>query len=125
MTLLEPQIRTGIAVEPRGDRDAMENTMEGAMASAGGHELPHELPRISRVEIFDTLAAAEPAWRWLEQGRSLSTAYQRFDLLAAWQRHVGERTGVKPCIVTAFDAGGQPLFLWPFGRVRKGPLRSR
>jgi CelD/BcsL family acetyltransferase involved in cellulose biosynthesis len=23
----------------------------------------------------------------------------------------------------AFDGGGQPLFLWPFGRTRKGPLR--
>jgi CelD/BcsL family acetyltransferase involved in cellulose biosynthesis len=111
VTLLEPQIRTGNAVERPGD--------QGAMGSAA----VHAPPKVCRVEIFDTLTAAEPAWRWLEEGRSLSTAYQRFDLLAAWQRHVGERTGVKPCIVVAFDAGGQPLFLWPFGRTRKGPLR--
>jgi len=111
VTLLEPQIRTGIAVGRPADR--------GVIASAA----VREPPGICRVEVFDTLSAAEPAWRWLEGGRSLSTAYQRFDLLAAWQRHVGERTGVQPCIVAAFDAGGQPLFLWPFGRTRKGPLR--
>lgn len=111
MTLLEPQIRTEIALDRPGGRGG------GATAQT------QALPQIARVEIFDSLSAAEPAWRWLEQGRSLATAYQRFDLLAAWQRHVGERLGMKPCIVTAFDDGGQPLFLWPFGCARKGPLR--
>ena len=42
-----------------------------------------------RVEVFEDMAAAEPFWRRLEDGRALSTPYQRFDLLAAWQRHVG------------------------------------
>src|SRR5882757_5949866 len=77
---------------------------------------------VARVEIYLDMPAAEPAWRHLEDRRPLATPYQRFDLLAAWQRHVGARTGVTPFIVTGFDHAGEPLFLWPFGRARTGPL---
>jgi CelD/BcsL family acetyltransferase involved in cellulose biosynthesis len=35
---------------------------------------------------------------------------------------VGARTGVTPWIVTGFDRSGEPLFLWPFGATKKGPL---
>jgi CelD/BcsL family acetyltransferase involved in cellulose biosynthesis len=79
--------------------------------------------KIARVEVFDTMAGAEPFWRRLENARSLSTSYQRFDLLAAWQRHVGSCSGVTPFIVTGFDPAGDPLFVWPFGLARKGVLR--
>jgi CelD/BcsL family acetyltransferase involved in cellulose biosynthesis len=77
---------------------------------------------IARVEVLRDMTAAEPFWRRLEDGRSLATPYQRFDLLAAWQHHVGARTGVTPWIVTGFDRSGEPLFLWPFGATKKGPL---
>jgi CelD/BcsL family acetyltransferase involved in cellulose biosynthesis len=77
---------------------------------------------IANVEIFDDLKAAEPIWRRLEEGRALATPYQRFDLLAAWQQHVGARSGVTPFIVTGFDRAGEPAFLWPFGRKQAGPL---
>jgi CelD/BcsL family acetyltransferase involved in cellulose biosynthesis len=77
----------------------------------------------ARVEVFDTMAAAEPIWRKLENGHALSTSYQRFDLLAAWQRHVGARSGITPFIIAGFDQVGEPLFLWPFGHTRKGPLK--
>jgi len=77
---------------------------------------------VVRVEIFRDMAAAEPHWRRLEQGRALATPYQRFDLLAAWQRHVGARLGVTPFIVTGFDHDGEPLLLWPLGRSKAGPL---
>jgi CelD/BcsL family acetyltransferase involved in cellulose biosynthesis len=77
---------------------------------------------VARVDIYLDMPAAEPAWRHLEDGRPFATPYQRFDLLAAWQRHVGARTGVTPFIVTGFDHAGEPLFLWPFGRARTGPL---
>ncbi|HEY2229973.1 MAG TPA: GNAT family N-acetyltransferase [Xanthobacteraceae bacterium] len=30
--------------------------------------------------------------------------------------------GIVPFIVTGFDAAGQPLFLWPFGRKQMGPI---
>ena len=77
---------------------------------------------VARIEVFEDLTAAEPFWRRLEDGRCLATPYQRFDLLAAWQHHVGARAGVTPLIVTGFDCAGEPLFLWPFGRIKKGPL---
>jgi CelD/BcsL family acetyltransferase involved in cellulose biosynthesis len=77
---------------------------------------------IARVEVLRDMTAAEPFWRRLEDGRSLATPYQRFDLLAAWQHQVGARTGVTPWIVTGFDRSGEPLFLWPFGATKKGPL---
>jgi CelD/BcsL family acetyltransferase involved in cellulose biosynthesis len=77
--------------------------------------------RLARVEIFEDLAGAEPHWRTLERG--LATPYQRYDFLKLWQRHVGSATGVTPFIVVGFNAGGSPLFLWPFGRRRLGPWR--
>jgi CelD/BcsL family acetyltransferase involved in cellulose biosynthesis len=78
--------------------------------------------RFVRVEVFDDMAAAEPIWRALERDDAWATPYQRFDLLAAWQRHVGTRAGIVPFIITGFDAVGRPLFLWPFGRRQLGPL---
>jgi len=79
--------------------------------------------KVARIEVFNTMAAAEPIWRRLENAYSFSTAYQRYDLLAAWQQHVGARNGITPFILAGFDQVGQPLFLWPFGHVRKGPLK--
>ncbi len=78
--------------------------------------------RIARVEILDDLSLAEPIWRRLEREDALTTPYQSFDLLAAWQRQVGAPMGVTPFVVVGFDAGGKPAFLWPLGRMRKGPL---
>jgi CelD/BcsL family acetyltransferase involved in cellulose biosynthesis len=75
-----------------------------------------------RLEVFAEMAAAEPFWRRLEEGGALATPYQRFDLLAPWQRHVGARAGVSPFIVAGLDQAGEPLFLWPLGRARLGPL---
>ncbi len=81
---------------------------------------PRPLPafdsRITSVEIFDDMAAAEPHWRALARGKKLATPYQDFDLLNAWQRHVGAAEGITPFIVTAFNAAGAPLFVWPLGR---------
>ena len=78
--------------------------------------------KLASVEVFDDLAAAEPVWRRLEQGRAVATPYQRFDLLAAWHRHVGAQSGVTPFIVAGRDRTGEPMFLWPLGRTRTGPL---
>jgi CelD/BcsL family acetyltransferase involved in cellulose biosynthesis len=86
---------------------------------------PLSLPcagRVARIEAFDDLAVAEPFWRALERDDAWATPYQRFDLLAAWHRHVGAKEGIVPFIVIGFDTAGQPLFLWPFGRKRMGPI---
>jgi CelD/BcsL family acetyltransferase involved in cellulose biosynthesis len=79
--------------------------------------------RIERVAVFDDMTAAEPFWRALERDGAWATPYQRFDLLAGWQRHVGARKGIVPFIVIGFDVAGRPLFLWPFGRKQMGPFR--
>ncbi len=67
--------------------------------------------RIASVDIVRNLASTEMTWRGLEQ--QFCTPYQRFDFLRAWQREVGEREGLAPFIVIAFDAERQPLLLLP------------
>jgi CelD/BcsL family acetyltransferase involved in cellulose biosynthesis len=85
--------------------------------------LPAAPVHVARVEIFDSMAAAEPYWRALELAQALATPYQRYDFLRLWQRHVGAQAGVTPFIVIGFDAAAKPMFLWPFGRRSFGGLR--
>lgn len=68
---------------------------------------------IARVAVFDTPGAVEPIWRALEGSDHLSTVYQRYDFLAAWQRHVGPHEGCTPAVAVAYDAGGKALLLVP------------
>ena len=79
--------------------------------------------RIARVDILSDLAAAEPIWRALEVSGQFCTPYQRFDLLAAWQRHAGAREGAKPFIVTAVDAEQRPLLVLPLTLKRRHGVR--
>ncbi|HEY0329512.1 MAG TPA: GNAT family N-acetyltransferase [Rhodopseudomonas sp.] len=81
------------------------------------------ISRIAHVEVLQDLHAAEPIWRALQQPPHLSTPYQRFELLAAWQRHVGAAAQVSPFIVVASDAERQPLLLLPLGLERGFGLR--
>ena len=101
--------------------------MNVAVRPAPAHEqaVSPQLPQageIVSIKVFDDLTAAEPFWRRLEADRALATPYQRYDFLAAWQHHVGSRSGITPFVVTGFDQAGEPVFLWPFGRTRVGPL---
>lgn len=84
--------------------------------------VPAEHGRVAAIEIFDDLAAAEPAWRRLENVAALKSPYQSFDFLSLWQRHIGATTGVSPCVVVGYDGNG-PAFLWPLGRTQFGPLK--
>ena len=70
---------------------------------AGGHSPPALDRRITRVEIFRDMAAAEPYWRALEKADTLGTPYQRFDFLKLWQRHVAD-AGMSAFIVVGFNA---------------------
>jgi CelD/BcsL family acetyltransferase involved in cellulose biosynthesis len=79
--------------------------------------------RIAGVEILHDLAAAETIWRGLEDQQQFSTPYQRFDFLEPWQRRVGEREGVQPFIVIAFDAEHRPLLLLPLVLRREHGMR--
>ncbi len=79
--------------------------------------------RIARVDVLRDLAAAEPIWRALEQPDQVSTPYQRFDLLAAWQQHIGSAEGTEPFIVVASDADRRPMLLMPLGLRRRFGVR--
>ena len=69
--------------------------------------------RIAAIDIVHDLAAAEGVWRSLEGAQTSFTPYQRFDFLSPWQRQVGEREGLVPFIVIAYDAERRPLLLLP------------
>lgn len=66
---------------------------------------------IARVDIISDFAAVEPIWRSLELS-GLSTPYQRFDFLHAWQHHAAG-PGEAAAIVVAVDAEQRPLVLLP------------
>src|SRR4051794_30587477 len=97
-------------------------TMAAVIESRAADEARSQPSRIARVEILHDLAAAEAVWRGLERS-AFCTPYQRFDLLSAWQRHVGEREGVEPFIVVASDRDGEPLLLLPLGIKRRRGAR--
>jgi CelD/BcsL family acetyltransferase involved in cellulose biosynthesis len=80
--------------------------------------------RIAGVDIFSDLGQAETIWRSLEDRRPLSTAYQRFDFLAAWQLHVGARENVQPFIVVARDVERRPLLLLPLALRHEHGVRA-
>ncbi|MBI5264799.1 MAG: GNAT family N-acetyltransferase [Bradyrhizobium sp.] len=89
-------------------------TMAAAMESRTVDALTRsKASRIATVEIISDLGRAEADWRRLEDTGSLSTPYQRYDLLAPWQRLLGEREGCRPFIVIAYDAEHRPLLLLP------------
>ena len=79
--------------------------------------------RIARVDIVTDLDHAEPVWRRLEDPAQLFTPYQRFDLLANWQRQVGSRESATPFIVIAYDGEGRPLLLLPLALAHKHGVR--
>jgi CelD/BcsL family acetyltransferase involved in cellulose biosynthesis len=100
-----------VAIRPRSNQ----SDPAASEARPAGH--------IVRVEVFQDLFAVEPVWRRLERAGTVATPYQRYDLLAAWQRHVGIAKGVTPFIVVGTNEAGVPTFLWPFGKLKRGPLQ--
>ncbi len=88
----------------------MAAAIEGRTAEAKAWSQPI---RIASVDIIHDLGAAEAIWRACENPHVSYTPYQRFDFLAAWQRQVGEREGLSPFIVVAYDCERRPLLLMP------------
>jgi CelD/BcsL family acetyltransferase involved in cellulose biosynthesis len=80
--------------------------------------------RIAGVDILHDLGQAETVWRGLEDQQHLSTPYQRFDFLSAWQRRVGERENAQPFIVVAHDAERRPLLLLPLALRHEHGVRT-
>jgi CelD/BcsL family acetyltransferase involved in cellulose biosynthesis len=69
--------------------------------------------------LHQSLAAAEPDWRRLEESADL-TPFQTFDWLSAWHRHIGSQ--VKPAIVVG-KRGDDILFLLPLAVTARGLTR--
>jgi CelD/BcsL family acetyltransferase involved in cellulose biosynthesis len=80
------------------------------------------VPSAIRLAIHENLAAIEQDWRAFEQIAD-GTAFQSFDWLSVWQRHIGSLTGVAPAIVTGRDSRGELVFLLPLGIETRGFAR--
>lgn len=69
-------------------------------------------PTAVTLSIYDRLEDIEAVWRVFE-ARADATAFQAFDWLAAWCRHIGWRLRTEPAIVLGCREDGKPLFLLP------------
>jgi len=78
-----------------------------------------ELPPSLGLRIYSDLAAIEAEWRRFETEADC-TAFQTFDWLATWHRHVGEREGVRPVIAVGRYADGDIAFILPLSVVPEG-----
>lgn len=74
---------------------------------------------IANVAVYRNMAEAETVWREMETPDYLYTAFQRFDLLNAWQIHAGTVLNITPLIVVASDSERRPLMLLPLGSARE------
>jgi len=79
------------------------------------------LAHAAGTTLYESFEAAEPVWRDFE-ARAAGTAFQSFDWLSIWHRHVGERLGIEPAIAVVMRAG-EPLMLAPLGIERRFGLR--
>ncbi|WP_424631106.1 GNAT family N-acetyltransferase [Bradyrhizobium sp. SYSU BS000235] len=102
-------------------------TMAAALQSQTEHGQSHSgAPRIARVDVIRDMADAEAIWRQFEDPDVLSTPYQRFELLDAWQKTVGQDEGTDPFIVVAYGEKDEPLLLLPLTVGREnGALVAR
>jgi CelD/BcsL family acetyltransferase involved in cellulose biosynthesis len=98
-------------------------TMAAVIETRTGTQARPGTSRVASVELVRDMREAESVWRGLEQSNQFSTPYQRFDFLEAWQRQVGEREGIRPFIVVAYDKDRQPLLLLPLGVKRESGVR--
>src|SRR5262249_18848920 len=92
--------------------------VEDTTATVAGAASPSAL----RLAVYRDLAGVETEWRAFEAD-AVFTAFQSFDWISAWQRHVGRRAGTEPAIVVGRDAGGQVLFILPLAVERLGAFR--
>ena len=99
-------------------------TMAAAIESRTAEAKAWSKPsHIASIDILHDLSRAEAIWRGLEDQQHFSTPYQRFDFLEPWQRRVGEREGLLPFIVVAYDAERRPLLLLPLALGREYGIR--
>jgi CelD/BcsL family acetyltransferase involved in cellulose biosynthesis len=69
-----------------------------------------------------TLGEVEDEWRAFEQAAEC-TAFQSFEWLSAWQRHIGVRERVAPAIAVGRFADGKTALIMPLAIERRNSLR--
>ncbi len=75
------------------------------------------------LTVYDDLTAVENAWRGFQQDADC-TAFQSFEWLSTWQRHIGARNGVTPCIVVVRDRNDATVMILPLAVRRAGLARE-
>src|SRR5262245_29472591 len=78
---------------------------------------------ILRVAVYEDIAAVAMEWRTFQQ-RAHGTAFQTFEWLSTWQRHVGAGRGTVPVVALCYDGAGETLFLLPLAIERSGFARK-
>ena len=73
------------------------------------------------IAIHHQLEAVEAEWRSFERDADC-TAFQAFDWLAAWCRHIGPLARTQPAVVVGRDEAGATLFILPLA-VTPGMVR--
>lgn len=75
------------------------------------------------VSVHDTIADLQTVWLEL-QAQGDCTVFQSFAWISAWQRHIGAREGVSPCVVVGWGRDGKAQFILPLG-IRKNIITRR
>jgi D-aspartate ligase len=97
--------------------EAAPEDAHSAAAMQRGERSNEAPPRLSLC-IYGDLRAIEDEWRRFERVADC-TAFQTFDWLAAWQRHIGSREGARPVIAVGRFAGGEIAFMLPLSVARE------
>jgi len=78
--------------------------------------------RAVRLAVCRDLREIEHDWRLFETDAE-RTAFQSFDWLAKWHKHIGRRQGATPAIVTGRDGNGRLVFIFPFAIESRRMIR--
>ena len=74
--------------------------------------MSHEHADQLSLAIYTSLATVETQWRGFEKLAD-GTAFQTFEWLSAWQRHIGRRAGTIPIIAVASFGTGETACILP------------
>lgn len=81
-----------------------------------------EASSVSHIAVHTDIAEIEYEWRAFEKVAAC-TAFQTVLWLSAWQRHIGRKRGIVPCIVTGRDSRGALVFILPLAAETRGSIR--
>lgn len=74
------------------------------------------------ITVSTDFASCRREWLTL-QDRAITTVFQTYEWLEAWQSHVGQHNTVQPIIVIGKHLDGRTMFILPFGLVIKNHCR--